>query len=81
MCSTADNLILILDAFEGQVLGKCVSHENEKSLTLQATFTKDSKYIISGSGDGKIHVWNAKTFKEVVQKLTTFETSQQVTDF
>ena len=65
MCSTADNLILILDAYEGQLLGKFTSHENDKSLPLEISYTPDSNYILSGSGDGKIHIWSSKNYKEV----------------
>ena len=42
MCSTADNLIIVLDAYEGYMLGKCTNHENDKSLTLKPTFTPDA---------------------------------------
>ena len=55
-----DNLILILDAYEGQLLGKFTSHENDKSLPLEISYTPDSNYILSGSGDGKIHIWSSK---------------------
>ena len=65
MCVTKENIIIILDAFEGQMLGKCENHENIGNLQIEASFTPDSKYIVSGSDDGKLHVWSTQTFNEV----------------
>ena len=45
---TADNLIVLLDAYEGDEKYKFTSFVNEASI-IECSFTPDSKYIVSGS--------------------------------
>ncbi len=40
-------------------------HVNSNGLTLEAGFTPDSKYVLSGSQDGTVHVWSTDTGEKV----------------
>ena len=62
---TADNMIVLIDAYSGEEKYKLTSFVNEASI-IECSFTPDSKYIISGSENGVIHVWGIDG-KEVVQ--------------
>jgi COMPASS component SWD2 len=55
--STSDNSIILLDAFAGSELFKFTNFLNESSI-IECSFTPDSKFIISGSENGVVHVWN-----------------------
>ena len=68
MLATADNSIVLLDAFEGTELHKFTSFLNESSV-IECSFTPNSEYILSGSENGAVHVWSAKG--EEVAKLSS----------
>lgn len=55
--ATSDNSIILLDAFEGNELFKFTSFLNESSI-IECNFTPDSRYIVSGSENGLVHVWS-----------------------
>ena len=55
----SDNVILLLDAFEGKTKHKLTSFVNEASI-IECSFTPDSEYIVSGSENGVIHVWTVE---------------------
>ncbi|KAK7915907.1 hypothetical protein WMY93_011668 [Mugilogobius chulae] len=55
----------ILDAFKGAVLHSFGGYNNGKGVTLEASFTPDSQFVMIGSEDGKIHVWNAESGMKV----------------
>ena len=38
---------------------------NNSHLALEAGFTPDSSYVVSGSQDGTVHVWSAETGEKV----------------
>ena len=55
-----------------QVLSKHVGnlhsftgHLNSKQLPLEASFSPDSQFVISGSSDGRIHIWNSENGQKV----------------
>lgn len=57
-------LIRLIDAFNGQP--KLTLNVNaNKSSSLEASFTPDSKYILSGSEEGEVHVWSAESGDKV----------------
>ena len=60
LCATADNLIVILDAFEGTKLHEFSDFINESSI-LEASFSPDSQFVFSGSENGSIHMWSVRT--------------------
>ena len=60
--------LYILDAFSGSFMHKLkvgpdVSEPIEHPL--EASYTPDSQYIISGSTEGRLHIWNANEAKKV----------------
>jgi len=67
LLSTVENCILILDAYEGSVKRKFTSYSNESSLTIEASFTPDSKYVVSGSEDGAVVAWSVESGQEVAR--------------
>ena len=40
-------------------------HLNSKQLALEASFSPDSQFVISGSSDGRIHIWNSDNGQKV----------------
>ena len=40
-------------------------HLNSKKLPLEASFSPDSQFVISGSSDGRIHIWNSENGQKV----------------
>ncbi len=61
ICTTNDNLILVLDAFEGNILNKLTGDINEGDVFLKADISADSKYIAIGSEAGNVLIWNLAT--------------------
>ena len=50
----------------------CPGHLNSKQLPLEASFSPDSQFVISGSSDGRIHIWNSENGQKVsVHKFIT----------
>ncbi|KAF2596703.1 hypothetical protein F2Q68_00007330 [Brassica cretica] len=64
LLTTTNNNIYVLDAYHGEK--KCgFSLEPSQGTSLEATFTPDGKYVLSGSGDGTLHAWNIENPSEV----------------
>ena len=68
LVSTNENLLLLFDAMTGEALKKLTEYPNEGS-NLEACFTPDSLYLISGDEKGKIHVWKTAGEQEEVGVL------------
>ncbi|KAL0823493.1 hypothetical protein Bca101_047170 [Brassica carinata] len=65
LLTTTNNNIYVLDAYHGEK--KCgFSLEPSQGTSLEATFTPDGKYVLSGSGDGTLHAWNIENPSEKV---------------
>ncbi|XP_070558836.1 WD repeat-containing protein 82-like [Ptychodera flava] len=60
LISTNGAVIRLIDAFTGNPLQTFMGHMNSKGLVLEASFSPDSQFVIAGSQDGKVHVWNAE---------------------
>lgn len=67
LASTYASCIYVLDAFEGKLICKFDGFKNEIATVLEASFTPDSKYVLGGSEDGTIYVWDVESASEVVK--------------
>ncbi|KAJ4912039.1 Transducin/WD40 repeat-like superfamily protein [Raphanus sativus] len=66
LLTTTNNNIYVLDAYHGEK--KCgFSLEASQGTSIEATFTPDGKYVLSGSGDGTLHAWNIENPSEVAR--------------
>jgi COMPASS component SWD2 len=65
LISTNGSLIKLIDAFSGQSLQTFTGHLNSKNIPLEASFSPDSQFVISGSTDGRVHIWNAENGTKV----------------
>lgn len=65
ICTTIDNVILIVDSFEGKILKVLQGEITESDIYFKADISADSKYIVSGSESGLVHIWNVSEGKLV----------------
>ncbi|XP_023343366.1 WD repeat-containing protein 82-like isoform X2 [Eurytemora carolleeae] len=65
LISTNGSDIKLIDSFQGNALQTLNGHLNTKQLPLEASFSPDSQFIISGSTDGRIHIWNTENGQKV----------------
>lgn len=64
LLTTTNDNIYVLDAYGGEK--RCgFSLEPSPNTIMEATFTPDGKYVVSGSGDGTLHAWSIDTRTEV----------------
>lgn len=61
ICTTNDNLILVLDAFEGNIVNRLTGDINESDVYLKADISADSKYVAIGTENGNVLIWNLVT--------------------
>ena len=65
--------LLINKSFRNQ------GHANYRNIPIEASFTPDSQFVLCGSSDGKIHIWNVeKGNKVAVLNSEHSETIQSV---
>jgi len=65
LISTSGSDIKLIDSFQGNPLQTLNGHINVQRLPLEASFSPDSKFVISGSSDGTIHIWNTENGAKV----------------
>lgn len=64
LLTTTSNNIYVLDAYGGEK--RCgFSLDPSPNTTVEATFTPDGQYVVSGSGDGTLHAWSIATRNKV----------------
>ncbi|XP_026381554.1 protein ANTHESIS POMOTING FACTOR 1-like isoform X1 [Papaver somniferum] len=64
LLTTTHNNIYVLDAYGGEK--RCgFSLEPSPNVAIEATFTPDGQYVVSGSGDGTLHAWSMNMRNEV----------------
>uniref|UniRef100_A0A2K6QQF4 Anaphase-promoting complex subunit 4 WD40 domain-containing protein n=1 Tax=Rhinopithecus roxellana TaxID=61622 RepID=A0A2K6QQF4_RHIRO len=61
LISTNCSFIHLTGAFKGVVIHMFGGYANSKAVTLEASFTADSQFMMIASEDGKIHVWNGES--------------------
>lgn len=61
LLSTTSGKIALLDAFTGNLEKTFAGHKNEQGMPLEACFTPDANFVLSGSEDGAIWRWDVKT--------------------
>jgi COMPASS component SWD2 len=66
LCATLDNLVVILDAFEGNELNRFTNFQNENSI-IECSLTPDSRYVVSGSESGVVHVWSLNPSEKIIE--------------
>ena len=52
-----------------QIYVSVKGHLNSKQLPLEASFSPDSQFVISGSSDGRIHIWNSAVDRPIDRGL------------
>ncbi|XP_071512077.1 WD repeat-containing protein 82-like [Diadema setosum] len=65
LITTNGPVIRLIDAFTGQALQTFMGHLNGKGAWLEASFSPDAQYVLSGSQNGIIHVWNTENGHKV----------------
>eukprot|EP00124_Ichthyophonus_hoferi_P000959 Ihof_evm6s42 gene=Ihof_evmTU6s42 len=74
LISTDGPELLIVDAFKDNVLHRLTGHKNDSRKRLIGCFSPDSKFVLCGSEDGKVHIWDVQTgahLQELSSGLTT----------
>uniref|UniRef100_A0A1I8GPS7 WD_REPEATS_REGION domain-containing protein n=1 Tax=Macrostomum lignano TaxID=282301 RepID=A0A1I8GPS7_9PLAT len=73
---TNGSAMRLIDAFTGRALHAFTGYKNSRQLSLEASFTPDSQFVLAGSLDGRVHAWNSDTGQKVTV-LNAYEGSQQ----
>ena len=75
MVSTSENLLLLLDAMSGEIIRKFTDYPNSEGLNLEACFSPDSKFIMTGDAKGKLHIWTTsqEEEKEEASEIVTLD--------
>ena len=78
MLTTNGAVVRVLEAFEGKPMFTLSGYQNNKGIHIEASFTPDSQFVVSGSTDGKLHLWRTDTGQRV--GILTGEHSNPVTN-
>jgi len=60
MLTTNGAVIRVIDAYEGKPMFTLAGYQNNKGLPIEASFTPDSQFVVSGSTDGLLHLWRTE---------------------
>ncbi|GFZ19041.1 transducin/WD40 repeat-like superfamily protein [Actinidia rufa] len=64
LLTTTSNNVYVLDAYGGEKRF-AFSLDPSPNITIEATFTPDGQYVLSGSGDGNLYAWSIATWSKV----------------
>ncbi|KAH7387381.1 hypothetical protein KP509_16G020200 [Ceratopteris richardii] len=65
LLSTTSSHIYVLDAYSGKKLHGFTLEANPDGGVLEASFSPDGQFVVSGSGDGSLRVWSTVTGNQV----------------
>ncbi|KAL9245648.1 hypothetical protein vseg_019273 [Gypsophila vaccaria] len=71
LLTTTDGFIHVLDSFHGTLLWSYKVKPVSPNSTLEASFSPDGMFVISGSGDGSVYAWSVRSGKEVASWMST----------
>ncbi|KAJ9540890.1 hypothetical protein OSB04_027396, partial [Centaurea solstitialis] len=71
LLTTMDGRIHVLDSFRGTLLCTYNVKPVRTDSTLEASFSPEGMFVISGSGDGSVYAWSIRSGKEVASWLST----------
>ncbi|KAL6556132.1 hypothetical protein OROGR_005425 [Orobanche gracilis] len=71
LLTTTDGHIHVLDSFRGTLLSTYDVKPVSSNATLEASFSPDGMFVMSGSGDGSVYAWSVRSGKEVTSWLST----------
>ncbi|XP_050372332.1 protein ANTHESIS POMOTING FACTOR 1 [Argentina anserina] len=71
LLTTTDGHIHVLDSFRGTLLSTFSVKPVSSNATLEASFSPDGMFVMSGSGDGSVYAWSVRSGKEVTSWLST----------
>ncbi|KAJ4962956.1 hypothetical protein NE237_022895 [Protea cynaroides] len=71
LVTTMDGHIHVLDSFRGTLLSTYNVKPVPCNSTLEASFSPEGMFVISGSGDGSVYAWNVRTGKEVASWMSS----------
>ncbi|KAE8709500.1 WD repeat-containing protein 82-B-like isoform X2 [Hibiscus syriacus] len=69
LLTTMDGHIHVLDSFRGTLLSTYNVKPVPNYCTLEASFSPEGMFVISGSGDGRAYAWSVRSGKEVYPLL------------
>ncbi|CDW54793.1 Putative histone h3 lys4 methyltransferase comple x and rna cleavage factor ii complex subunit swd2 [Trichuris trichiura] len=58
LISTNGQAVRMINAYTGELIYSLTDRVNGRGIPLEASFTPDGKYILSGSTDGSVYFWN-----------------------
>nr|XP_029120083.1 protein ANTHESIS POMOTING FACTOR 1 isoform X2 [Elaeis guineensis]XP_029120084.1 protein ANTHESIS POMOTING FACTOR 1 isoform X2 [Elaeis guineensis] len=63
LLTTTDGHVHVLDSFRGTVISTYNVKPVSSNATLEASFSPDGMYVVSGSGDGSVYAWSVRSGK------------------
>lgn len=75
LLTTMDGHIHVLDSFRGTHLSTYNVKPVPSNCTLEASFSPEGMFVISGSGDGRAYAWSVRSGKEVASWMMSSEPS------
>ncbi|GAY66783.1 hypothetical protein CUMW_251500 [Citrus unshiu] len=77
LLTTMEGHIHVLDSFRGTLLSTYNVKPVSRNSTLEASFSPEGMFVISGSGDGSVYAWSVRSGKEVASWMS-FDTEPPV---